>query len=52
MRIAEKLGIEQQMTIGHVISDLARQTLTRNLSIKQLPIRNGFRYLPKRGDVW
>ena len=51
LRAAEKLAVERQTTAGHVVSDLARQALTRSLSIEQLPIRNGFRYLPKRGGV-
>ena len=50
MRAAEKLAVERQTTIGRVISDLARQTLTQPA---QGPLieRNGFYVLPSRGGV-
>jgi predicted transcriptional regulator len=48
---AEKLAEERHTTAGQVISDLTRQALARRLAIEQLPIRDGFRYLPKRGGV-
>lgn len=51
LRAAEKLAVERDTTAGQVISDLARQALTRRMSVQDLPIRDGFRYLPKRGGV-
>jgi hypothetical protein len=48
---AKDLAAAQKTTAGKVISDLARQTLTRPLDLERLPIRNGFRILPKRGGV-
>ena len=48
---AKDLAAAQKTTAGKVISDLARQTLTRRLDLERLPIRNGFRILPKRGGV-
>jgi len=51
LNAAERLAAERRTTAGQVISNLTRQALARQLSVKQLPIRDGFRYLPKRGGV-
>ena len=48
---AEKLAVERRTTAGRVISDLTRQALARRLAVEQLPVRDGFRYLPKRGGA-
>ena len=48
---AKELAASQKTTAGRVISDLARQALTRSLEIDQLPIRNGFPVLPRTGKV-
>ena len=47
---AKELAAAQRTTAGQVISDLARQTLTRPVE-GPLIERNGFLVLPKRGGV-
>jgi hypothetical protein len=47
---AKELAEQQKTTAGRVLSDLARQALTRPVRRAQLQ-RNGFSVLPKRGDV-
>jgi len=47
----KELAAAQKTTAGQVISDLARQSLTRPIDVKQLPIRNGFPILPRTGKV-
>jgi hypothetical protein len=49
LRAAERLAAEANTTPGRVISDLARQAMARQLSVDDLPIRDGLHYLPKRG---
>ena len=47
---AKELALAQRTTVGRVISDLARQELTRPAD-DNLILRNGFWVLPKRGGV-
>jgi hypothetical protein len=47
---AKELAAVQKTTTGQVISDLARQALTRPTETP-VKYRNGFRILPKRGGV-
>jgi hypothetical protein len=47
---AKELAAARKTTAGQVISDLARQALTRPLP-QPAKYRNGFRILPKRGGV-
>lgn len=47
---AKELAEQQKTTAGRIISDLARQALTR--PVREAPLqRNGFSVLPKRGGV-
>jgi hypothetical protein len=48
---AKELAASQKTTAGRVISDLARQALTRSLEADKLPVRNGFPVLPRTGKV-
>ena len=48
---AKELAAAKKSTAGQVISDLARQALTRPIDVKQLPLRNGFPVLPSTGKV-
>jgi hypothetical protein len=48
---AKELAASQNTTAGRVISELARQSLTRSLDLDKLPVRNGFPVLPRTGKV-
>ena len=48
---AKELAAAKKSTAGQVISDLARQALTRAIDVEQLPVRNGFPVLPSTGKV-
>jgi hypothetical protein len=48
---AKERAAAQNSTAGKVISDLARQALTRRVEVDRLPVRNGFPTLPKRGGI-
>ena len=48
---AKERAAAQNTTAGRIISELARQALTRRVDIDRLPVRNGFPALPKRGGV-
>jgi hypothetical protein len=48
---AKELAASQKTTTGRIISDLARQTLTRSVDLEKLPVRNGFPVLPRTGKV-
>jgi hypothetical protein len=47
---AKELAERRKTTIGRVVSELARQALTRPTDVPSAE-RNGFRVLPKRGGV-
>jgi hypothetical protein len=47
---ARELAERQKSTAGRVLSDLARQALTRQADTTLIP-RNGFRVLPARGGI-
>jgi hypothetical protein len=47
---AKELAVVKKTTAGQVISDLARQALTRP-STEPAEYRNGFRLLPRTGTV-
>ena len=47
---AREIAERRKTTIGRVVSELARQALTRPAGIASAD-RNGFRVLPKRGGV-
>jgi antitoxin component of RelBE/YafQ-DinJ toxin-antitoxin module len=51
MRAAEKIAAERGITSGEAVSELARQSLARQIDIAALPVRDGIPYLPKRGGV-
>jgi hypothetical protein len=51
LRAAERIAAETNTTPGRVISDFARRAMSGQLSVDDLPMRDGFRYLPKRGGV-
>jgi len=51
LSFVKELAIAQKTTAGRVISDLARKALTRHIDVEQLPVRNGFRVLPRTGKV-
>ncbi|HEY7299155.1 MAG TPA: CopG family transcriptional regulator [Xanthobacteraceae bacterium] len=48
---AKDLAAASNTTAGRVISDLARQALTRTLDVEELPVRDGFPVLPRTGKV-
>jgi predicted transcriptional regulator len=50
LEAAKELAKAQKTTAGQVISDLARQALTRT-SGEPAEYRNGFRLLPRAGKV-
>jgi hypothetical protein len=50
LQAAKELAERRKTTAGRVLSDLARQALTRPAQA-QLVHRNGFWILPKRGGV-
>jgi hypothetical protein len=52
LAVAKQLAKARNSTIGRVISDLARQALTRSPIRGEEPCyRNGFRILPATGQV-
>ena len=49
---AKQLAKKRNSTAGKVISDLARQALTRSPGAEEEPrYRNGFRLLPRTGQI-
>jgi len=50
-RAAERLAADSNTTPGRIISDFARQAMMGQLSVDDLPKRDGLHYLPKRGGV-
>jgi hypothetical protein len=48
---AKEIAVARRRTAGQVISDLARQALTRALSEKPPSYRNGFPVLPRRRGI-
>lgn len=50
LRAARELAEQRKSTAGRVLSDLARQALTRQADTT-LIARNGFRVLPQRGGI-
>jgi hypothetical protein len=48
---ARELAVARKITAGQVISELARQALTRAFADKPPAYRNGFPVLPKRGGI-
>jgi hypothetical protein len=52
LAVAKQLAKARQCTVGRVISDLARQALTRSPIRGEEPrYRNGFRILPATGQI-
>jgi hypothetical protein len=49
---AKQLAKEDNLTVGKIVSNLARQTLTRGVLLQEEPLyRNGFRLLPRTGQI-
>jgi hypothetical protein len=49
---AKQLAKKRKSTAGEVISDLARQALTKSSTAAEEPLyRNGFRLLPRTGQI-
>ena len=49
---AKQLAKKRKLTAGEVISDLARQALTKSAVADEEPrYRNGFRLLPRTGQI-
>jgi predicted transcriptional regulator len=48
---AKELAEARKTTAGRVISDLARQTLTRRLPEEETGYRGGFKLLPRTGQI-
>jgi hypothetical protein len=51
LEAAKELAKAQKTTAGQVISDLARQALTRASGGEPAEYRNGFRLLPRAGKI-
>jgi hypothetical protein len=51
LAIANQLAVAHDTTCGKVISALARQVLPKPFVVADLPVRNGFRQLPRAGRV-
>lgn len=51
LNAAKELAAGRKTTAGKIISDLARQALTRRGNADQLEVRDGFPVLPSTGKV-
>lgn len=51
LAVAKELAIARKSTAGQVISDLARQALTKVSSEAEPAYRGGFRLLPRTGKL-
>jgi hypothetical protein len=49
LRAAERIAAESNSTPGRVISELVRRAMRHERPVDELPVRDGFRYMPKRG---